>query len=83
MCVRQQQFVEATKHLSVTQMEHMLSEFLIIVLQLLLKILHYPSGRQMSYRSACACQVPAAAMPACLLLALIWVVCFFVCSTSS
>lgn len=67
----------------VTQAKYMLSEFLIIVLQLLLKTLHSPSGSQMSYRSVCACQVPAAAMPACLLLAFIWVVCFFVCSTSS
>lgn len=71
------------KDLTMTQAKHMLPEFLIIVLQLLLKILHSPSGSQMSYRSACACQVPAAAMPACLLLAFIWVVCFFVCSTSS
>lgn len=72
-----------TKDLTVIQAKHMLSEFLIIVLQLLLKTLPSPSGSQMSYRSACACQVPAAAMPACLLLASIWVVCFFVCSTSS
>lgn len=71
------------KDITVTRAKHMLSEFLIIVLQLVLKILHSPSGSQMSYRNACACQVPAAAMPACLLLAFIWVVCFFVCSTSS
>lgn len=62
--------------------ENILSEFLITVFQLLLKILHSPSGSQASCRSLCACQVPAAAMPACLLLAFIWVVCFFVCTSS-
>lgn len=81
--MRRQGFVGVTKDLTVSQAKHMLSDFLIIVLQLLLKILRSPSGSQMSYGAGCASPVPAAPTPAYLLLAFIWVVCFFVCSTSS